>query len=362
MTETTTAAPPTGASRTLYRDPDDRMFAGVCAAIGRYTDTDPVIWRIVTVVLLVFGGSGGVLYLLGWLLIPKRAADGSIPETWIGRRGHRLRPTTIAIVALIALVVLGGFDDGRAVAAIAVLAVVGYLVHRDRQAGLGVPVSAAAPETVPWEPPPPYVRVPRERSRLGLLTVSLTAIVTGALVWAALAGVDALTPGRITAVALLIVGAGLVVGTWYGRARWLIAVGILLSLGVGTAVAADVTGATLHGGLGERRWVVADAGNDPTFALGIGEATLDLTSLPADGSPIVVHSKVSLGHLIIVVPDDVPIRVHAVLKIGDLTEFGTSLVSSEHRIERTRSYGPVGDPRVLVEANVGTGQIEVRHG
>ena len=49
MTET--AAPPQGppTPRSLYRDPDNSMFAGVCTAVGRYTGTDPVIWRIVTI-------------------------------------------------------------------------------------------------------------------------------------------------------------------------------------------------------------------------------------------------------------------------------------------------------------------------
>jgi predicted membrane protein len=94
----------------------------------------------------------------------------------------------------------------------------------------------------------------------------------------------------------------------------------------------------------------------------VGEATLDLTQLPTDGTHVVVHSKVSLGHLIVLVPDGVPVRVHAKLRIGDITEFGNSLVNGNGHIERTRSYGPAGDPRVEVEASMGTGQIEVRHG
>ena len=176
-----------------------------------------------------------------------------------------------------------------------------------------------------------------------MLTVSLAAIVSGALAWAGAAGADGLTPSRITAVALAVVGAGLVVGTWYGRARCLIAVGLLLALALGTAAAADATGATLRGGVGNRSWVVDEGRAHVGFALGVGDATLDLTSLPAAGPHVVVTSRVGLGHLVIVVPDGVPIRVRSKVRIGDISEFGNSLVSGNGTLQRTRTYGP-GDP------------------
>jgi phage shock protein PspC (stress-responsive transcriptional regulator) len=374
MTETstgTTAPGPVGATRSLYRDPDDDMFAGVCAALARYTDTDPVIWRIATVILAVFGGGIGVaLYVLGWVLIPKLGENRSIAESWLHRPQGEKTVRTLALAAIAIIVVVVGLSHGRGVAAAAVLGVVGYLVYRERQ---GRPIAApqapaiaepaSGPAPVPaWSAPPPVVRVPRRRSRLGLATLSLTAVVSGILVWSSLAGVDDLTPGRITAIALMMIGAGLVIGTWFGRARWLVAVGLLLSLAVGGAFAADAAGATLHGGVGERSWVVDQGRTTQSYTLGVGEAKLDLTQLPSDGPHVVVHSKVSLGHLVIIVPDDVSIRLHAKLRIGDITEFGTSLVNGNGTIERTRTYGPAGDPRVEIEATMGSGQIEVRHG
>ncbi|MDT7548977.1 MAG: hypothetical protein QOE84_1371, partial [Actinomycetota bacterium] len=98
------------------------------------------------------------------------------------------------------------------------------------------------------------------------------------------------------------------------------------------------------------------------YRLGIGEATLDLTALPADGRHIVVSAHVGLGHLIVLVPDGVPVRLHAKVRIGDITEYGKSLVDGTDNVERTRTYGPSGDPQVEVEATLGTGQVEVRHG
>src|SRR3954449_308554 len=115
MTETlSTGSTPPGPSaspRPLYRDPDDDMFAGVCAALARYTDTDPVIWRIATVVLAVFGGTGIALYVLGWVLIPKLGADRSIAESWLQRRNGRMTVKTIALALVAIIVIVGGLSD-----------------------------------------------------------------------------------------------------------------------------------------------------------------------------------------------------------------------------------------------------------
>src|SRR3954462_14173600 len=130
MTETTTA--PVGATRNLYRDPDDDMFAGVCAALARYTDTDPIIWRIATVVLAVFG-AGVALYVLGWVLIPKRGEEQSLAESWLRRREGGLPLRTVALIAIVLIIIAFGLDDGRGLGVAAVLGAVGYLVSRDRQ-------------------------------------------------------------------------------------------------------------------------------------------------------------------------------------------------------------------------------------
>src|SRR5437764_14019986 len=47
-----------------------RVLAGVCAASGRATNTDPVLWRVLIAVLSLVGGIGVLVYLVGWLFIP----------------------------------------------------------------------------------------------------------------------------------------------------------------------------------------------------------------------------------------------------------------------------------------------------
>ena len=55
----------------LRRSRDDRVIAGVCGGLGRYFGIDPVILRLVFVVLLLAGGSGILLYGVGWIAIPE---------------------------------------------------------------------------------------------------------------------------------------------------------------------------------------------------------------------------------------------------------------------------------------------------
>jgi phage shock protein C len=59
-----------GAKR-LTRSTSDRMLAGVAGGLANYLGLDPTILRIAFVVLTVFGGSGVILYIVFWLLMPE---------------------------------------------------------------------------------------------------------------------------------------------------------------------------------------------------------------------------------------------------------------------------------------------------
>jgi len=54
----------------LRRSVRNRLLGGVAAGLADYLDIDPVLVRIGFVVLAFLGGSGVLLYLAGWLLIP----------------------------------------------------------------------------------------------------------------------------------------------------------------------------------------------------------------------------------------------------------------------------------------------------
>ena len=62
---------PPRSHRRMYRDPDRRVFGGVCAGISAYLDWDPLIMRIIFAVLILAGGFGLGLYLILWIVLPE---------------------------------------------------------------------------------------------------------------------------------------------------------------------------------------------------------------------------------------------------------------------------------------------------
>lgn len=55
----------------LYRDPEDRIVGGVCSGVASYLNISPKIVRIVWILAVLFGGFGGWIYVLLWILVPK---------------------------------------------------------------------------------------------------------------------------------------------------------------------------------------------------------------------------------------------------------------------------------------------------
>jgi len=60
--------------RRLYRDPEDKVLGGVCSGLGAYFSIDPVILRILFVLIFFLGGSGVLVYLILWIVVPKASS------------------------------------------------------------------------------------------------------------------------------------------------------------------------------------------------------------------------------------------------------------------------------------------------
>ena len=58
-------------TRKLYRSRSNRQIAGVCGGLAEYFSMDATLLRVLFIVLAVLGGSGIVLYLAMWIIVPR---------------------------------------------------------------------------------------------------------------------------------------------------------------------------------------------------------------------------------------------------------------------------------------------------
>lgn len=78
-------------ARRLYRNPDDVIIAGVCSGIAAYFDIDPTIIRLLFVLTVLAGGSGVLIYIILWLVMP----EAKTPSQKLEMHGN---PITIAAI------------------------------------------------------------------------------------------------------------------------------------------------------------------------------------------------------------------------------------------------------------------------
>ena len=74
------ATEPTDNVKKLYRDRENRVLAGICGGIGKYMDTDPSVIRLVTLILIIFGGLSLWVYIIFWLIIPQEPRKFNISK------------------------------------------------------------------------------------------------------------------------------------------------------------------------------------------------------------------------------------------------------------------------------------------
>jgi predicted membrane protein len=222
----------------------------------------------------------------------------------------------------------------------------------------GTAYATAAPTQPIVYPPPPPPPPPLPRSPLGNVTLSLALVAAGLLVAWDLATTRDVPVEVVLAVCLAVVGLGLVVGGFAGRARRLIFVGALL---VVATTAAGVSHVGLRGGIGDRSWAPRSvAAVHDTYRLGIGQARLDLSHVPfAPGETVNVEFRQGIGDLLIILPEEVPVDVVTDVSAGAIRmpsgaeQNGTSV---HRRYVSPRDAAPI----ITIDAELGVGSLEVR--
>jgi phage shock protein C len=99
--------PPTTPARQLRRSRRDKVLAGVCGGLARYLAIDPVVIRVLMVVL-IFAGVGVIAYIVAWIVIPE-AVEGE-PEGPADPRSRHGAATALGagLIALGGLLLLRG--------------------------------------------------------------------------------------------------------------------------------------------------------------------------------------------------------------------------------------------------------------
>ena len=384
----------------LRRSITDRKVAGVAGGLARHLDVDPLILRVAFVVLVFFGGAGLILYGAAWLLVPEEGSDRApfnldertrtvalvivgaiaalalIGDSW---GGFSWFPWPLAVVALIALWLLTRNSSTRGSTPPAgpdpyaapytpapastygpTYAPTGAPAQQNPYAG---PPHAPAPPAPPRYAPPAYVapppRPPNPRKRGPILfwfTLALIALAEGLLGMIDLAGADVAGPAY-PALAVGISGLMLLVGAFYGRAGGIILIGL-----VSTVVLVGATAADRWDGDDVHAKPTTAAGLDARYYLGAGDQVIDLrdvTDLQAlDQRRLDVEGGV--GTIEIILPEGLAASVDADIDgPGQITLFGVG--HGGINVTATGNEGSADDPRILIDTHLGVGDIEVSH-
>jgi phage shock protein PspC (stress-responsive transcriptional regulator) len=225
-------------------------------------------------------------------------------------------------------------------------------------APLGPPAGYAPSRPVytpPLVPPPP--KPPRPPSFLGPIAISVGVVIVGVLLALDASHAIELSAQAIFATSLLIVGLALVVGTWIGRARVLIALGVVLAIALAIAAAVDVP---LRGGIGDRDYAPTSAVDIPaTYRLAIGHQTIDLTALNLAGKKVQVTSSVGIGEVEVRVPPKVKVVAHGRAGTGNVNIDGNNDGGSH--VDRTIVLPATGTAagEIDLDLRVGIGRVVV---
>lgn len=84
------------AGKKLYRNPKDKMVAGVLSGFAKYTNTDLIIWRLVFALLVLCYGVGILAYIILAIVLP----EAKTPEQLLQMEGKDVTPQNLADVVV----------------------------------------------------------------------------------------------------------------------------------------------------------------------------------------------------------------------------------------------------------------------
>jgi phage shock protein PspC (stress-responsive transcriptional regulator) len=339
----------------LTRRKHDKVIGGVAGGIADYFGIDPLLVRLAFAGFALIGGGGIVLYVLGWIFIPER---GEGEPSGVAPRVDAAKYLGIGLIVIATLIFVDGIGFGSGglgpfehlFFAIILVGLGMFLLRRESNAvhtpappqvetrhhttaqmvathpgpQAPVPPTATYPTTPVGYEPAGAGKKPRTRSRLGLLTLAAVLLTTGAAASLNNFGVTSFDGGQLSALALVILGGGLIVGAWWGRARWLIWIGLLMFPIVAFTNLFDLSTVSRSGEVGTffaSPQTQADVGNG--YEVLAGDATIDLGDFDfTPGEQADLEVDIAFGELTVIVPRDVYVELDGSMEAGVIRFFG----------------------------------------
>lgn len=59
-------------NKVLYRSTTNRIIGGVSAGLADYFNIDPIIMRIIFILITFLGGGGIIIYIILWIVVPEK--------------------------------------------------------------------------------------------------------------------------------------------------------------------------------------------------------------------------------------------------------------------------------------------------
>lgn len=342
----------------LRRSPDG-LLGGVAAGIAEHLGIAPLLVRLGFVALVFAGGSGLLLYLIMWLVVPARDTVGSPQGQARDVRSvtDQLRTSPwwkwglVGLGGLLLILALTDASPGPVIWAVALIAAGVLLMTREdrsvpadasppadpappaTQAVVASPAPTAAfpvpspspppgfgpaPDVSP-EPSPPPKRPQKPASVLGQLTLAVALLAAGGGAVLDNLGLVDLGARHYLALATLAIGLGLLVGAWAGRARWLGLVACLLLPALLLAGVSEQL--STSGEIGDRRYAPTTVEEVlPSYSLLAGAVELDLTGLDPDDLAQLppIDIEVTVGETVVLVPPDADVDASGAVRVGAL--------------------------------------------
>ncbi len=311
------APPPAGGDhrRALRRSVQGHILGGVAAGLADYLDIDVVIVRIGFVALTLLGGSGLLLYVAGWLLIPAEDSGRAVVQDFVERRPRRRSLIAIVLGTVVGIIALSNlFSSGP------------WWPHwHGGSGGFGF--------------------------FLGLCALALAVVLL-------------MTSGRR-------VGSPL---RWMLLTTFIAVVAVVI-VALATVFSVEaLSGVPLRGGIGNTQWrPTAPSQVSARYRLAIGNMRVDLSDVAFRSGTTHVTATVGIGNLVVELPPGTAVSVSAHSGMGMVQVFG----QNEDGFSTGRVYrvtGPSGasgvtatgtsanTPRLVVDAQTGVGKVQVVRG